>query len=89
MKRQELDRILARAEQRAQEHEKEVAKIERESSERIKQTNMRLDMQFELIHANERMRIDEMLTGKSEDYRQGFYDSYRLQSEVAEAINKA
>lgn len=72
-----------------QEHEKEVAEIERATNERIKQTNMRLDMQFEMIHVNERMRIDEMLAGASDDYKRGFYDAYRLQAEVADAIDKA
>lgn len=72
-----------------QEHEKEITEIERESSERIKETNMRLDVELAMIDASARMQLDEMLVGKSDEYRHGFEDGRLFERGVTQAILKA
>jgi len=61
-------------------------KLEKTTNERINRQNMRFDVEFEMICASRRMIVEELLDGTSEEYRRGFWDAMRLQSDFGDAI---
>ena len=69
--------------------ENERIAFERTTTERIKQNNLRLDIELEMVHASAQMRLDELLAGKSDEYRRGFLDGRVFESETTHAILNA
>ena len=71
------------------EYNKEVAALERETDERIKQNNLRLDVELEMINASAQMRLDELLAGNSDEYRSGFLDGRIFEHETEQQVINA
>ncbi|MFH1646466.1 MAG: hypothetical protein ABID71_02070 [Chloroflexota bacterium] len=70
-------------------HQREVELQDKETQERIARNNTRIDIELEMIRASEQLRLDEMLDGKSEEYKRGFQDGRMFESTVTYAILNA
>jgi len=50
---------------------------------------LRLNVELEMIQASAQLHLDEMLEGKSEEYKRGFQDGRTFELEVTNAIFNA
>jgi hypothetical protein len=70
-------------------HQRQIEDFERETDERIRQNNSRLDIEFAVLDASAQMHLDELLAGKSDEYKSGFLAGRLFEHEVTQAIFNA
>jgi hypothetical protein len=63
--------------------------IDSETQKRIERQQTELELKFAMIDASAKLRLDELLAGKSEEYRRGFLDGRIFESECTQAILNA
>jgi hypothetical protein len=62
-------------------HRREVEAQECATQERVNRIKTDLDLQFTMINASAQLCQDELLAGKSEEYRRGFLDGQIFERE--------
>lgn len=67
-------------------HRRQVEAEEYATQERIDRIKTDLDLKFAMINASAQLRQDELLAGKSEEYRRGFFDGQIFEREYTHEI---